>query len=60
VLVDPRCSQTLADCWNLPLAVHPVAGHDLPLDDGSWVLEEIARWLAGSASSGPEGDRSAA
>jgi pimeloyl-ACP methyl ester carboxylesterase len=59
-LVDPRCSQALAVCWNLPLAVHPGAGHDLPLDDSTWVLEEIARWLAGSASSGPEGDGSAA
>ncbi|MDK9702703.1 MAG: alpha/beta hydrolase [Sulfuritalea sp.] len=55
-LVDPCCSQALATCWDLPLAVHPVAGHDLPLDDGIWVLGEIARWLAGSAGTVPAGD----
>lgn len=45
-LVDPRCSQTLADRWGAGLAIHPTAGHDLPLDDGSWVLVRIQEWLA--------------
>ncbi len=44
-LVDPRCSQTLATRWQARLATHPTAGHDLPLDDGAWVLSEIRDWL---------------
>jgi len=45
-LVDPRCSAEIARRWGCPLAVHPDAGHDLPLDDGAWVAREIRRWLA--------------
>ncbi|GLH73495.1 alpha/beta hydrolase [Geothrix limicola] len=44
-LVDPRCSEALARRWGCPLAVHPWAGHDLPLDDGAWVLERIRQWM---------------
>lgn len=44
-LVDPRCSFDIVDRWNCALAVHPDAGHDLPLDDGAWVLDEIRKWL---------------
>jgi pimeloyl-ACP methyl ester carboxylesterase len=44
-LVDPRCSQRLAERWRLPLALHADAGHDLPLDDPDWVLERVADWL---------------
>lgn len=46
-LVDPRCSQALARAWGLPIVLHPWAGHDLTLDDGPWVAEQVARWLAG-------------
>jgi pimeloyl-ACP methyl ester carboxylesterase len=46
-LVDPRCSAALAARWRLPLAEHPAAGHDLPLDDGRWVAARIADWFAG-------------
>lgn len=45
-LVDPRCSQRLAQAWGAPLRKHPTAGHDLPLDDGVWVAREVAAWLA--------------
>lgn len=45
-LVDHRCSLRLAQAWDAPLAVHPSAGHDLPLDDGPWVAAAIAKWLA--------------
>lgn len=48
-LVDARCSQQLAAQWNVPLAVHPAAGHDLALDDESWVLAQIRRWLENPA-----------
>jgi pimeloyl-ACP methyl ester carboxylesterase len=47
-LVDPRCSLKLARAWQAPHAIHPSAGHDLPLDDGPWVAAQIAKWLADS------------
>ena len=43
-LVSPRCSLRLASHWNLPLRMHPWAGHDLPLDDPEWVLRELLEW----------------
>ncbi len=46
-LVDPRCSQQLARHWACPLATHPWAGHDLPLDDAPWVAAQVRAWLAG-------------
>jgi pimeloyl-ACP methyl ester carboxylesterase len=46
-LVDPRCSRAIARRWGCALAVHPSAGHDLPLDDGPWVAQAVRRWLAG-------------
>jgi len=45
-LVNPVCSRTLAQRWHRPLVEHPDAGHDLPLDDGAWVAEEVRAWLA--------------
>ena len=40
-LVDPVCSQRLAQAWQCPLVLHPWAGHDLPLDDAQWVLDQL-------------------
>lgn len=48
-VVDPRCSHVLAAAWSVPLAEHPTAGHDLPLDAPEWVADEAAR-LAGAAA----------
>lgn len=45
-LVDPRCSERLAATWKAPLAQHPDAGHDLPLDAGAWVIEQLLRHAA--------------
>jgi pimeloyl-ACP methyl ester carboxylesterase len=45
-LVDVRCSQALARAWACPLALHPWAGHDLPLDDPDWVAAQIGQWGA--------------
>ena len=45
-LVDPRCSQRLAQAWQCPIEIHPEAGHDLPLDDGEWVAQRVGEWLA--------------
>ncbi|MFC7418459.1 alpha/beta fold hydrolase [Iodobacter arcticus] len=46
-LVSPACSQTLASKWQVPCRVHTQAGHDLPLDDGDWVLKQIEQYLSG-------------
>lgn len=43
-LVDPRCSEAIARHWGCRLAMHPSAGHDLPLDDGEWILRQIRAW----------------
>lgn len=45
-LVNPQSSVSLAQNWILPLATHPLAGHDIPLDDGDWVCEKINHWFA--------------
>jgi len=47
-LVSVNCSRTLARAWQCALQLHTSAGHDLPLDDGPWVLEQIAQWLSRS------------
>jgi pimeloyl-ACP methyl ester carboxylesterase len=44
-LVDPACSEKIAQEWNAAIVVHPTAGHDLGLDDGPWVAGEVKRWL---------------
>jgi pimeloyl-ACP methyl ester carboxylesterase len=41
-LVDAACSQRLAASWRCPLRLHPWAGHDLPLDDPEWALDQLA------------------
>lgn len=43
-LVNPACSAALAQHWALPLAIHPQAGHDLPLDDAGWVVAAMVAW----------------
>lgn len=43
-LVDPACSLRIAAAWHADHVVHPVAGHDLPLDDGPWLVSQIAAW----------------
>jgi pimeloyl-ACP methyl ester carboxylesterase len=40
-LVDPRCSRRLARRLDAEVAEHPHAGHDLPLDDPEWCLDQI-------------------
>jgi pimeloyl-ACP methyl ester carboxylesterase len=48
-LVHPCCSHHLAELWQASLAVHPDAGHDLPLDDPAWVARQVRAWLAAGA-----------
>lgn len=52
-LVDPRCSRRLAARWNVPLREHPVAGHDLPLDDGPWLAQQVRAWWEQAAAGQP-------
>ncbi len=42
-LVDPRCSQAIAEAWGCAWASHPDAGHDLPLDAPDWVIQQLLR-----------------
>ena len=51
-LVDPRCSLQLAAQWDAVVAVHPEAGHDLPLDDAAWVLARVRCWIEGAGTAG--------
>ncbi|MGA7595143.1 MAG: alpha/beta hydrolase [Gallionella sp.] len=44
-LVNAKCSLTLAREWRCACKLHPGAGHDLPLDDGVWVSQQIRDWL---------------
>lgn len=44
-LVNCDCSRRLAAAWGARLVVHPEAGHDLPLDDGAWVVQQVVDWL---------------
>lgn len=44
-LVDMSASRAIARKYRAPLHVHPTAGHDLPLDDGAWVTEQVQRWI---------------
>lgn len=45
-LVSVRCSLTLAQRWGCAIRLHPTSGHDLPLDDGVWVTQQVKKWLA--------------
>jgi pimeloyl-ACP methyl ester carboxylesterase len=44
-LVDPGCTLALAQHWRCASRLHPLAGHDLPLDDGDWVAQQVRDWL---------------
>jgi pimeloyl-ACP methyl ester carboxylesterase len=46
-LAHPACSRALAAQWQLPLVLHPQAGHDLPLDAPLWVATQLRHWLQG-------------
>lgn len=44
-MVDPSCSEVIADRWSVAIKTHPWAGHDLPLDDPAWTVEAVRAWL---------------
>ena len=45
-LVSPEASRKIAKYLGAPCYEHPTAGHDLPLDDASWVLTRIRNFLS--------------
>jgi pimeloyl-ACP methyl ester carboxylesterase len=49
-LVSPKCSERIASRWCVPIRLHPDAGHDLPLDDPDWVMQQILGWWQATAS----------
>lgn len=42
-LVHYSCSEDIAQAWNCEIRYHESAGHDLPLDDTPWIIEQIKR-----------------
>lgn len=44
-LVSCACSKVIARHWLCDLRLHPSAGHDLPLDAGAWVAQQVAHWV---------------
>ena len=44
-LVNVECTLAIARHWNCPVALHPDSGHDLPLDDTTWVVQQVQNWL---------------
>lgn len=42
-LVNHKCSQKIATSWNVPIAIHPNAGHDLPMDDSPWIADQMRK-----------------
>ncbi|PIK16221.1 alpha/beta hydrolase [Halobacteriovorax sp. JY17] len=36
-----KCSKKISKYFNVPIHLHPTAGHDLPIDDGEWIIEKI-------------------
>ncbi|RMJ03863.1 Pimeloyl-[acyl-carrier protein] methyl ester esterase [Marinobacter litoralis] len=44
-ITDWRCSRDLAKSLECPLELHPDAGHDLPLDDSPWLIEQLKAYF---------------
>jgi pimeloyl-ACP methyl ester carboxylesterase len=44
-MVSVRTSEDIAQRFNWPLVRHPLAGHDLPMDDPQWVADEVTRFI---------------
>ncbi|ATH08416.1 hypothetical protein BIY24_10785 [Halobacteriovorax marinus] len=38
---NSECSRKIASHFGAKLELHPSAGHDLPIDDGDWIIEKI-------------------
>jgi pimeloyl-ACP methyl ester carboxylesterase len=49
-LAHPICGERLAAHFGAPLAQHPHAGHDLPLDDGPWLAAQVRAWSTATSA----------
>jgi len=45
-LVAPMCSEAIHKQWQIELNTHPWAGHDLSLDDGVWLAQQLKNWIS--------------
>ena len=45
-IVNSECSKNIAVAWGKALITHPTAGHDIPLDDPEWTINQVKGWLA--------------
>ena len=43
-LVSHRCSDEIARKLRAPIRTHPAAGHDLPNDDPTWIVDQVRDW----------------
>ncbi|MED5468220.1 MAG: alpha/beta hydrolase, partial [Pseudomonadota bacterium] len=46
-IVHWHCSAELERRWCWTLRLHPDAGHDLPLDEPGWIIQQMEHWLPG-------------
>lgn len=44
-LVSVQCTLTLARQWACEHRIHPAAGHDMALDAGPWLAEQVREWF---------------
>ncbi len=51
-LVEPICSEDLARHFQAPIVRHPWAGHDIPIDDPDWMVQQVRDWLENSSRIG--------
>jgi hypothetical protein len=49
-MVSYRCSVEIARTLGAPIRMHTTAGHDLPLDDTDWVIDQVTEWQRSSRS----------
>ncbi len=45
-LVAPMCWEAIHRQWQIELNTHPWAGHDLSLDDGVWLAQQLKNWVS--------------
>lgn len=49
IFVNPKCTEKMAEAMQVPVVWHPSAGHDLPLEEPEWVVEQLFEFLKPSA-----------
>lgn len=45
-MVSFRCSEEIHKRWDIPLVLHPNAGHGLNGDDPEWLIAQLRAWLS--------------